>query len=95
MGDVETLVALQADEVGAQATRQHLGHLRLANASLTLEQERALQLQRQIDGGGEAAVGNVELFSEELLQLLDGAGRRWRHGHTHQRMEWVAPRGLL
>ena len=43
--DVEALVALEADQPRAQARRQHLGELRLADARLSLEEERTAELQ--------------------------------------------------
>ena len=40
LGDVDALVALQADQLAAGPAGQHLGHLGLADAGLALEQQR-------------------------------------------------------
>ena len=44
-GDVEALVALQADEPPAERRGQHLGDLGLADAGLALEEERPAELR--------------------------------------------------
>ena len=56
---LQAVVALQAQQLALQGARQRLGELGLADAGLAFEQQRALQLERQEDGGGEAAVGEV------------------------------------
>ena len=50
---------MQADETPTQRLRQHLCDLGFAHAGLALEEERTTEGEREIDGGGEAAVGNV------------------------------------
>ncbi len=47
-GDVETLVALQADQATAERLRQHLGDLGLADAGLAFEEQRPAHFQREI-----------------------------------------------
>jgi hypothetical protein len=69
-------VALQADQRAAQRGRQRLGHLGLAGAGLALDEERALQLQRQVDHGGERALGHVVQRQQPLLRLVDAARQR-------------------
>jgi hypothetical protein len=80
--DVEPFVALQPDEVLAEAGREHLRDLGLADARLALEEERPLQLERQKHGGREAALGDVVLSLEEREGRVDGCGSgiRGRHG---------------
>ena len=73
--EVEPLVALQPDEAPAQRRGEHLGHLGLADAGLALEEERAAEAQREVEGGGEAPVGDVPARGEEPLDLVDRAGR--------------------
>ena len=73
-GGVETLVALEPHEVPRKPRGEHLGDLGLADARLALEEERPLQLQREEDGGGEPAVGDVVLRGEEIERRVDGGG---------------------
>ena len=54
--DVEALVALEPDEPRAEARREDLGELRLADAGLALEEQRTAELERQEDGRGERSV---------------------------------------
>ena len=60
--DVQTLVALQPDQPGIEGRGEHLGDLGLAHACLTLQEQRTPELQRQIDGYRQAAVGNVQVI---------------------------------
>ena len=77
MSDVETLVALQSDQVGVEGRRHRRGERRLADAGLALEKERALQLEREEQRHGERAIGDVVLLGKAILQI--GGGRR---GHA-------------
>ena len=72
--DVETFVALQPDQPGAEARRQDLGELGLADAGLALEEERPAELQREEDGRGERPVRDVVTAPKVVLDRLDGAG---------------------
>ena len=76
MADVEPFVALQPDQLGAEHLRQHLGDLGLADAGLAFEEQRPLELQREVDGDRQPAIGDVALALERLLQLVDGHGCR-------------------
>ncbi len=69
-GDVETLVALQADETAAERRRQHLGDLGLADAGLAFEENRPAHLEREEEHGAERAVGEIFRLGQEA--------RRWR-----------------
>ena len=57
-------MALQPDQPGARRRGQRLGHLRLADPGLALEQQRLLELRGEEDGGGQRAVGEVVLGGE-------------------------------
>jgi len=54
---------------------------RPADARLALEEERALQRQREIDGGRKAAIGDIIAASEKLQGLADRSGQG-RHGRV-------------
>src|SRR5262249_30041295 len=72
--DVQTLVALEAYELGLQRLGQRLGNLGLADAGFALEKERTAQLEREVNGQRERAVGDVALAREQALEVLDGRG---------------------
>ena len=59
LGLVEPFVALQADELGRQRRRQHLGQLGLADAGRTLDEDRLLHAIGEEHGGGDAAIAHV------------------------------------
>ncbi len=69
-GQVQPLVALEADEAAAQATGQGAGHLRLADARLSLQEEGPLQLEGQEDGYRQPPLGDVALLAEGARHLL-------------------------
>jgi hypothetical protein len=71
MADVETFVTLQPDQIGVEGRRHHLGDFGLADACLSLQQKRTLELQREIDGRRQPAIGDVEVSREERLELVD------------------------
>jgi hypothetical protein len=56
-----------------QRLRQRLGQLGLAHAGLAFQQQGPLQLERQIHGRGQAAVGKVTHALQGLLQSVDGS----------------------
>ena len=90
--DVEAFVALEPDQPRAEARREHLGELGLADAGLALEEQRAAELEREEHGGRDRAVGDVVVAAKGVLDLFDvretlrAAGRefgvlgRQRHG---------------
>src|SRR5262249_28101709 len=88
--DVEPLVALKADQSGAENFREHLGDFRLAHARLPLEKERAAELQGQEDGGREAARGAVSPLPQSRLEGVDG-----REPGRHRQEYLPATRELL
>src|SRR5438105_227274 len=57
--DIESLVALQTDELPAQALGDDLGDLGLADPGLAFEEQRPAHGEGKEKGGGEAAIGDV------------------------------------
>ena len=88
VGDVEPLIALQADQVGPERRREHLRDLGLADAGLALQQQRSVQLQREVDRSRQTVVGDVQMVREQAPQLVDGG----RCGCGHGRVIRLAPR---
>ena len=88
--DVEALVALEADELGVEGGREHLGDLGLAYPGLALQQQRAAQLQREVDGGRQTVVGDVHVLRQELSEAIDGCG----HGGAHGRRDHASVRSM-
>ena len=76
VGDVDALVALEADQARVQHVGQRLRALGLADARLTLEQHRLAQGQRDAHHRGEPAVGQVGALAQSLGYLVDGDQRR-------------------
>jgi hypothetical protein len=62
--DVETLVALEADQPRAERRGEDLGELGLADTGLTLEEQRPLELERQEHRGRQRAVRDVAARAE-------------------------------
>ena len=73
---VDALVALQPDEAAAGHGRQGLGHLRLADADLALEQDRPAERQRDEERRRQATVGEVAAGAQQVGQLADAVRRR-------------------
>ena len=67
---VDSLVALQADQARAGGGRQRPRDLRLADAGLALEQQRLLERDREVDGQRERAAGEIALGGERRARLL-------------------------
>ncbi len=86
--DVEALVALQPDQPRAEAAREHLGELGLADARLALEQQRPLELEREEHRGRDRSVGDVAALAERFLHRL---GRPQR-GARSRRARWFVLR---
>ena len=70
-GNVDALVALQADQARAGRRRERLRGLGLADPGLALEQQRLLERGREEDRDRERLVGEVALRGE---RLADGSG---------------------
>jgi len=73
-GDVQALVALQADQGRPQRARQHLGQLGLADAGFAFEQQRPAQAQGEKDGRGQCAAGEVVLAGQQGQGFIDVVG---------------------
>ena len=70
--EVDPLVALQADQARARGRGERLGHLRLPDARLALEQQRLLERRRRgTPSVASAAVGEVVLLAERGRDLVD------------------------
>ena len=65
-------MALQPDQLGAGRGRQRTRDLGLADTGLTLEQERLLEREREVGGGGESLVGEVTLAGQGPRNILRG-----------------------
>ena len=79
-GDVEALVTLQAQQAAPQGGGQHLADLRLADPRLAFQEQRAVQAERQVKGGRQAAVGEIVALLEESLGFVHGRGQQDSHG---------------
>src|SRR5205823_6829787 len=76
--DVEALVTLEPDQPCVERTRDRLRRLRLADARLALEQQRLLELEREVERRRERAVGKVRGARERGLELVDRGKRHAR-----------------
>jgi hypothetical protein len=74
--DVDALVALQPYQPPAERLAQDLRALGLADAGLTLEQQRLAQRQRDGQDGGEPAIREVRALAEAFGYLRDRAQER-------------------
>ena len=87
VADIQAFVALQANQVGIECGGRGRGERRLANPGFALEEQRPLQLERQEQRHRERAVGDVVLFGEAPLKVVDGPGC---HGGECIKRAWVA-----
>ena len=69
--DVETLVALQPNELGVQQECQHFREFGLAAAGISLDKKRLAQLPAQEDCRGDCRIGDVTVALEAVLHGLD------------------------
>jgi hypothetical protein len=69
---VDALVALEADQLTTRPPAEDLGDLRLADAGLSLEQQRPPQRQREEDRRREPLVGQVPVPAEGVGDLRGG-----------------------
>jgi hypothetical protein len=75
-GQVQAFVALQPDQVTPQHRGQRARDLGLAGAGFAFQEQRALQLQRQVDHRGQLAVCHVVLGQQQGRRVVD-AVRQW------------------
>src|SRR6266850_2295288 len=85
LGNVQALVALQANELAAERLRHHLADFGLADAGLALQEQRAAHGERKEKGGGEAAIGHVLARREQRLGLVDRLWKGLGHGEAAER----------
>ena len=90
---VDALVALQADQLGAQHPGERPADLGLADARLTLEQQRPAHREGEVEGHGEAAVGQVRLGAKRGLEVVR-APECDRFTHAVTVVAWSAQRDL-
>jgi hypothetical protein len=74
-GQVQPLVALQADQRPAQHGGQGARDLGLAGAGFAFQEQRALQLERQVDAGGQLAIGDVVQRRQAGQGVVDAGGQ--------------------
>src|SRR6266850_1299268 len=87
LGNVQALVALQANELAAERLRHHLADFGLADAGLALQEQRAAHGERKEKGGGEAAIGHVLARREQRLGLVDRLWKGLWHGEAADRRQ--------
>src|SRR6185437_1392659 len=75
--DVETLVALQADEAPAERGGEDLGDLRLADAGLALEEQGPPEPEAQENDGSQRAVADIGGAAKQAQGFVD-RGRKGR-----------------
>ena len=64
MVDIQSLVTLEADQVGMKAGSQCAGDFGLPDAGLSLQEQRSLKFQSQKNRDGQASVGDVSLVAQ-------------------------------
>ena len=68
---VQTFIALQADQVRREQAGEHLGDFGLPHARVAFDQERLVQLEREMQRGRDGRVGHVRFAIELLEELCD------------------------
>ena len=75
---LHAVIALQANHLTRQNLGQRLRQRGLAHARLALQQQRALELERQKHGRGQPAIGKIAHALQVLQQSIDRQA-----GHIH------------
>ena len=70
--DIETFVALQADQATAERGGKRLRDLGLAHSRLAFDEERFAEAEREVQRDGESAIGDVALTFEGCGDLVHG-----------------------
>ncbi len=87
VGDIEALVALEADQPRTAGAGERLGCLGLAHPGLALEQHRLLEREREEERGRESPLGQVRRLPKSRLELVDRGecvhGFKSRAGRIH------------
>ena len=79
-GDIEPLIALQADQLASERRRQDLGDLGLADAGLAFQEQRPAHLQGEEGDGRQRALGEIAARLQQVEHCIDGC-RNGRCGH--------------
>ena len=69
---LQTVVALQAQQLALHGFGQGLGQLRLAHARFAFQKQRPLQLERQKNRCSEAPIGKIAALTQRVNQGVDG-----------------------
>ena len=72
-GDIQSLVALQADQFPPERLRQHLGDFGLAHPGLALQKQRPPHAQSEEQHGRKRAVGEIIGLGEQRQGRVDRA----------------------
>ncbi len=72
MADIEPFVALQSNQVGAERRGRGSSQCRLADTGFAFEKQGAAQAECKEDRNGEAAIRDVVLAGELLLDVGNG-----------------------
>src|SRR5215469_13700758 len=97
---IQTLVTLQPDKARPQHCGEYLSHLRLAQARVTFNQKRLVELHRQVNGGSQRAVGDISELLEALdqrMHIFDLIFLRtfWRGRHDDRQLARLKSRGEI
>jgi hypothetical protein len=111
MVDIQSLVALKADQLGVEQGCHRLGNLSFADTGFAFQQQRLTEAQGEEQGGPQAAVGNIGAPAQGFLDLVDRLDvradvGRWRSGHplsvlpcssapSGPMRAWLAIRGVV
>ena len=71
VGDINALVALEADEARVQQVRENLGDLRLADARFAFEQDWLVQTQREEERRRKRAIRDVAVLLQDMLNAVN------------------------
>ena len=69
--DVETLIALESDEIGTERRGNGAGERGLADAGFALEEQRTPETESQEQRDREPSIGDVMLCGERPLEIRD------------------------
>jgi len=83
VGQVDALVALEANEARAQHVGHDLGGLGFADAGFAFDEQRLLELERQENRSSEPAVADISTLAQTRLDLVN---RKHSRSHRHKRL---------
>lgn len=70
-GRVQAFVALQADEFCAERTREGFGNFSFSDTGGAFDQQRFAERNRQIEGGRNRGISDVNLLFQQALNPSD------------------------